>query len=71
MMSYEIGKLINLGPQDNKTNSVNDAIEMLDKKKTYYWLEKQNDVKFDILLINKIFDALEDMEKRTTGHGKK
>ena len=30
---------------------------MLDKKKAYYWLEKLNDVNFDIICINKIYDA--------------
>ena len=55
MMSYEIEKLINLQPQNNKINIINDTTEMLDEKKTYYWLEKLNDVKFDIMCINKIF----------------
>ena len=35
MMTYEI----NLGLQGNKTNIINYAIEMLDEKKTYYWLK--------------------------------
>ena len=30
---------------------------MLDKKKAYCWLEKLNDVNFDIMCINKIFNA--------------
>ena len=55
MMSYEIEKLINLQPQNNKISIINDTTEMLDEKKTYYWLEKLNDVKFDIMCINKIF----------------
>ena len=55
MMSYETEKLINLGPQDNKINKINDTVEILDEKKTCYWLEKLNDVKFDIICINKIF----------------
>ena len=55
MMSYEIEKLINLQPQNNKICIINDTTEMLDEKKTYYWLEKLNDVKFDIMCINKIF----------------
>ena len=38
-------------------NKINDAIGRLDEKKAYYWLEKLNDVNFDILYINKIFDA--------------
>ena len=54
-MSYEIEKLINLQPQNNKISIINDTTEMLDEKKTYYWLEKLNDVKFDIMCINKIF----------------
>ena len=40
-----------------KINRINDAIEMLGEKKTYYWLEKLNDMTFDIMCINKIFDA--------------
>ena len=47
---------------------------MLDNKKTYYWLEKLNNMNFDIMCINKIFDAeieksileLEDMGKKIT-----
>ena len=54
-MSYEIEKLIKLQPQNNKISIINDTTEMLDEKKTYYWLEKLNDVKFDIMCINKIF----------------
>ena len=57
MMSYKIKKLINLGPQDNKIIRINDAIEMLDENKTYYWLDKLNDVNFDIMYINKMFDT--------------
>ena len=49
MMDYEI--------KINKINKINDAIEMLDKKKAYYWLEKLNDVNFDIICRNKIHDA--------------
>ena len=30
---------------------------MLDEKKAYYWLEKLNDVNFDIMCMNKIFDV--------------
>ena len=30
---------------------------MLGEKKTYYWLEKLNNITFDIMCINKIFDA--------------
>ena len=41
----------------NKINKINDAVEMLDKKKAYCWLEKLNDVNFDIMCINKIFNA--------------
>ena len=48
-MKYEI--------EINKLNKINDAIEMLDEKKAYYWLEKLNDVNFYIMCINKIFDA--------------
>ena len=57
MISYKIKKLINLGPQDNKIIRINDAIEMLDENKTYYWLDKLNDVNFDIMYINKMFDT--------------
>ena len=47
---------------------------MLDNKKTYYWLEKLNNMNFDIMYIDKIFDAeieksileLEDMGKKIT-----
>ena len=47
---------------------------MLDNKKTYYWLEKLNNMNFDIMCINKIFDTeieksileLEDMGKKIT-----
>ena len=46
-MDYEI----------NKTNKINDAIEMLDEKKAYYQLEKLYDVNFDIMRTNKIFNA--------------
>ena len=64
MMSYEIEKLINLGPQVNKINRINGAIEMLQEKK-YYLLEKLNDVNFDIMCINKIFDAkIEKLENK-------
>ena len=49
MVNYEI--------EINKLNKINDAIEMLDEKKAYYWLEKLNDVNFYIMCINKIFDA--------------
>ena len=42
MMSYEI--------------NINNAIEMLDEKKTY-WFEKLSDVTFDIMCINKISDV--------------
>ena len=57
MISYKIKKLINLGPQDNKIIRINDAIEMLEENKTYYWLDKLNDVNFDIMYINKMFDT--------------
>ena len=50
-MSYEI----NLGLQGNKINRVNSAVEMADEKKTYYWLEKLNDV--TLICINKILGA--------------
>ena len=30
---------------------------MLDEEKAYYWLEKLNDVTWDIMCINKIFGA--------------
>ena len=64
MMSYEIEKLINLVPQVNKINRINGAIEMLQEKK-YYLLEKLNDVNFDIMCINKIFDAkIEKLENK-------
>lgn len=56
MMNCEIEKLINWGPQDNKINRINDAIEMLDEKKTYNWLEKLNDVNFGRCL-NKSFNG--------------
>ena len=49
MMEWEI--------KINKINKINDAIEMLDEKKAYYWLEKLNDVNFDIKCMNKIFDV--------------
>ena len=47
---------------------------MLDNKKTYYWLEKLNNMNFDIMCIDKIFDAeieklileLEEMGKKKT-----
>ena len=47
---------------------------MLDNKKTYYWLEKLNNMNFDIMYIDKIFDAeieksileLEDIGKKIT-----
>ena len=64
MMSYEIEKLINLVPQVNKITRINGAIEMLQEKK-YYLLEKLNDVNFDIMCINKIFDAkIEKLENK-------
>ena len=49
MMDYEI--------EINETNKINDAIEMLDEKKAYCWLEKLNDMNFDIMCMNKIFNA--------------
>ena len=74
MMSNEIEKLINLGLQDNKINRTNDAIEMLDDKKTYYWLEKLNGINFDMVCINKIFRAeiekLKNKENDTKKSGK-
>ena len=70
MMSYEIEKLISFGPQDNKINRINDAIEMLDEKKTYYWLEKLNDVNFVIMCINKILDAEIEKLKNTENDAK-
>ena len=48
-MNYEI--------KINKINKIIDAIEMVDEKKAYSWLEKLNDVRFDIMCINKIFNA--------------
>ena len=60
MMSYEIKKLINLRPQDNKINRINDAIKMLDEKKTNYWLENLTDVNFE-MCISKMLD--EEIEK--------
>ena len=41
---------------------------MLDEEKAYYWLEKLNDVTWDIMCINKIFAAeieklIKDIEK--------
>ena len=68
--------MINLGPQDNEINRINDTIEMLDNKKTYYWLEKLNNMNFDIMCIDKIFDAeieksileLEDMGKKNNNN---
>ena len=62
IMSYEIEKLIDLEPQENKINRINDATETLDEKKTYYWLEKLNDKNF-AMCINKIFDV--EIEKLT------
>ena len=53
MMDYEI--------EINKINEINDAIEMLEEKNAYYWLEILNKVTFDIMCINKIFNA--DIEK--------
>ena len=49
---------------------------MLDNKKTYYWLEKLNNMNFDIMYIDKIFDAeieksileLEDMGKKNNNN---
>ena len=52
-MNYEI----NLGPQSNKIDIINNDIETLDEKKTYHQLEKLNDVTFDRMWINKTFDA--------------
>ena len=52
-MNYEIS----LGPQSNKINIINNEIKTLDEKKTYHWLEKLNDVTFDIMWINKTFGA--------------
>ena len=49
MKDYEI--------EINKINKMNDAIEMLNEEKAYYWLKKLNDVNFDIMCINKIFNA--------------
>ena len=49
MMNYEI--------KINKINKIIDAIEMVDEKKAYSWLEKLNDIHFDIMCINKIFNA--------------
>ena len=46
MMDYQI-----------EINKINDAIKMRDEEKAYYWLEKLNDMNFDIMCINKIFDA--------------
>ena len=46
MMDYET--------EINKINNINNAIEMLDKKKAYYQLEKLNDLNFDIMFIKKI-----------------
>ena len=46
MMDYEI-----------EINKINDAIEMRDEEKVHYWLEKLNDMNFDIMCINKIFDG--------------
>ena len=45
--------------QDHKAikNRTNNVTEMLDEKKTYYWLEKLNHVTFDTMCINKIFGA--------------
>ena len=53
MMDYEI--------EINKINEINDAIEMLEEKNAYYWLEILKKVNFDIMCINKIFNA--DIEK--------
>ena len=46
MMDYET--------EINKINNIKNAIEMLDKKKAYYQLEKLNDLNFDIMFIKKI-----------------
>ena len=65
MVNYEI----NLGPQSNKINIINNDIETLDEKKTYHWFEKLNDVTFDRMWINKTFGAeiekLKDNEYKT------
>ena len=65
MMNYEV----NLGPQSNKIDIINNDIETLDEKKTYHQLEKLNDVTFDRMWINKTFGAeiekLKDNENKT------
>ena len=44
-----LAKLMDYEIKINKINTTNDAIEMLDEKKVYYWLEKLNDLNFDIM----------------------
>ena len=55
MMDYEI--------KINKINKMNDAIEMLDEKEAYYWLEKLNGVNFGIVCINDANNVIKDIEK--------
>ena len=55
-MDYEI--------KINKINKINDAIEMFDETKAYYWLEKLSNVNFDIMSIDKILNAeIEQLKK--------
>ena len=55
-MDYEI--------KINKINKINDAVEMFDETKAYYWLEKLSNVNFDIMSIDKILHAeIEQLKK--------
>ena len=47
----------------NKINKINDAIEMLDEKEAYCWLEKLNGVNFGIVCINDANNVIKDIEK--------
>ena len=52
-----MSRLAKMMDYETEINKINDAIEMLHEKKAYYWLEKLNDVNFDIMCANKIFDS--------------
>ena len=52
-----LGKMMDYEIKINKINKINDAIEMFDETKAYYWLEKLSDVNFDIMSINKILNT--------------
>ena len=52
-----MSRLAKMMDYETEINKINDAIEILDEKKVYYWLEKLNDVNFDIMCVNEIFDS--------------